>query len=148
MQARDSEAAALGLVLLDEFKFPHAVFPISPSEMSIDGLKYAYGKIAGFLDLKVNQDAGLTVVVAPQFMFVSLIGQPYHTEGRPVLLDFEYSEDCEATAEVALYLDGFAYSGIVNLQDIDQKWPATAGRDVKSYQAMEAITRQSTVDQH
>jgi hypothetical protein len=49
---RDSEAAEAGIVLLDEYKFPHAIYPINPTEMTIEGLKHAYSKIAGFLDVK------------------------------------------------------------------------------------------------
>lgn len=90
---RDSEAVELGLVLLDEFQFPHAVHPIASSEMTIEGLKYAYNKLYSFLGLKSNPDVGLTVIVAPQFMFACPIGQPYHTETRPVGIDFEYSEE-------------------------------------------------------
>ena len=50
--------------------------------MSTDGLKFAYTNISNFLRLKDNQDAGLTVVIAPQFMFVSQMYQPYHTTTR------------------------------------------------------------------
>ena len=56
---------------MDEYPFPHAMYPINPEEMSTDGLKFAYTNISNFLRLKDNQDAGLTVVIAPQFMFVS-----------------------------------------------------------------------------
>jgi hypothetical protein len=56
---RDSEAAEMGITLLDEFDFPHAVFPIGASsggasEMTAEGLKYAYQKVSNFLDFKGN----------------------------------------------------------------------------------------------
>lgn len=144
IQKRDAEAADAGIVLLDEFKFPHAVYPINPSEMSIEGLKYAYNKVSTFLDLKANQDMGITVIVAPQFMFVCIVSQPYHMDSRKVMVDFEYSEEQQAAdADVNIYLDGFAYSGIVNLQEIVQKWPATAGQGYKKYNIIESITKQS-----
>lgn len=93
IHSRDSEAAEAGIVLLDEYQFPHAVYPINPSEMSIEGLKFAYSTIANFLGLKTKQDAGMTVIVAPQFMFVALMSQPYHMETRTVTVDFEYGDE-------------------------------------------------------
>ena len=56
---RDSEATQMGITLLDEFDFPHAVFPIGASsggasEMTAEGLKYAYQKLSTFLDFKAN----------------------------------------------------------------------------------------------
>ena len=56
---RDSEATEMGITLLDEFDFPHAVFPIGASgggasEMTAEGLKFAYQKVSTFLDFKAN----------------------------------------------------------------------------------------------
>ena len=42
IHSRDSEAFETGLVLLDEFPFPHAVIPITAQDMSEEGLKNAY----------------------------------------------------------------------------------------------------------
>jgi hypothetical protein len=49
----------MGITLLDEFDFPHAVFPIGASgggasEMTAEGLKFAYQKVSTFLDFKAN----------------------------------------------------------------------------------------------
>jgi len=49
---KDQEATESGLILVDEFRFPHAVMTINQSEMNSEGLKYAYEKIAKFLDLE------------------------------------------------------------------------------------------------
>jgi hypothetical protein len=62
------------------------------------------------------------------------------------MVDFEYSDEQQPVdTEIAVFLDGFAYSGIVNLQDITQKWPATAGRDIKQYDIAHSITKQASV---
>ena len=45
-------------------------------------------------------------------MFVANIEKPYHVDPE---------------TELPLYHDGFAYTGIFNLQQIKQKWPATSG---------------------
>lgn len=89
---RDQEAIQAGIVLLDELPFPHAVFPINPNEMTDEGLKYAYTNICQFLGLKNNQDSGLTVVIAPQFMFVCQIWQPYHSTTRTIMLEGEFKD--------------------------------------------------------
>lgn len=59
-------------------------------------------------------------------MFVGLITQPYHIEPEIESKDLESMEEYERH-ELTLFLDGFAYAGLVNLQDIQQKWPATSG---------------------
>ena len=90
---RDSEAFETGLVLLDELPFPHAVIPITPQDMNEEGLKNAYTQICKFLNLKNNQDPGITVIIAPQFMFVCQIWQPYHTTARQIMLDGEFKPE-------------------------------------------------------
>ena len=34
---------------------------------------------------------------------------------------------------VSVYLDGYAYAGIINIQTIAQTWPATVGIGLKSH---------------
>jgi hypothetical protein len=46
--------------------------------------------------------------------------QPYHREPS---LSFPGIEHASQDGGVPIYLDGFAYSGILNIQDIFQKWP-------------------------
>lgn len=111
--------------MVDEYKFPHAIFPINSTEMTNEGLKYGYQKIQGFLGLKNKQDYGITCIVTPNFIFVAVLSQPYHIE------EGVESEAAKAeggsTIDVPFYLDGYAYAGIYSLQDIGQKFPATAG---------------------
>lgn len=43
-------------------------------------------------------------------MFIATLTAPYtHNQGMPV------------------YIDGYAYAGIFNIQTIEKEWPATAG---------------------
>lgn len=51
---KEKEADAQGLILVNEFDFPHAVFEILPTEMSSDGLQLGYRKLSTFLNLKEN----------------------------------------------------------------------------------------------
>ena len=67
--------------------------------MSSEGLLYSYTKCAVFLNLKENDNSGVTVLLTPKWMMVTLVNKPYMEtkEGYPV------------------YLDGFAYAGLVQV---------------------------------
>ena len=58
-----------------------------------------YRRCAEFLRLHTRPDVGVTVLVSPRWMFVSLLTQPYATAslGNPV------------------YLDGLAFAGLISL---------------------------------
>ena len=77
---QEEDAHTQGITVIPEYKFPHGIFEISPSEMNSDGMLYAFGKLAFFLELKKvkNIHCGLTIVVGPQWMFVATLNQPYH----------------------------------------------------------------------
>lgn len=63
---REEEAIAAGVITMPEFKFDHAVFAISASEMTADGLQFAFSKIEKYMGLKTSKvDDGLTIVVSP-----------------------------------------------------------------------------------
>lgn len=79
--------------------------------MSAEGLKYAFTKCANYLKLKENADLGLTVLVSPKWVMVSFIKDSYVKVG----------------VDTPLYLDGFAYAGLLQLQTVDPNWPQTAG---------------------
>ena len=111
---RDQEAGEIGLLLLDEYKFPHAVLFLSENDLTHDGLKHSYNKIASFLKLKDKPDAGVTLIITPTFMFVGLIQNPYHIEPEIENTDLESIEEY-VRHELTLFLDGFAYAGFVNL---------------------------------
>lgn len=71
--------------------------------MSPDVLKHNYNKMQTFLginDLTQNYGVGATLIVTPVWMFLGVISQPYHV--NPV-------------TEIPLYLDGFAFAGILGL---------------------------------
>lgn len=76
----EKEAEEAGLTLVDEYTFPHAVFQISPADMNPEGLQYGYKKLYTFLGLNNKPETGMTLVIAPQWMFMATITQPYHRE--------------------------------------------------------------------
>jgi len=59
---------------------------------------------------------GMNVIITPKWLFVSIFAKPY------ALL-----APAPGTVEgVPAYLDGLAYTGIVNLQTEEKTYPATA----------------------
>ena len=71
----EAEAHEQGIIVVPEYKFSHGIFKIGSNEMNPDGLQYAFGKLAYFLDLKKTKNThfGLTIVVSPQWMFVATL---------------------------------------------------------------------------
>ena len=104
----EQDANEQGIIVIPEYKFSHGIFKIGSNEMNQDGLQYAFGKLAYFLDLKKTKNShfGLTIVVSPQWMFVATLGQAYHEEMQ------------RDGRKYPVYLDGLAYAGVVNVQDI------------------------------
>jgi hypothetical protein len=68
---REEEAEDAGLIMLDEYPFEHAVHLLEDGELTIEGLKYGYKKLSNFLGLSQKIDAGLTLIVAPQWIFLA-----------------------------------------------------------------------------
>ena len=132
---REQEAAEASLTLVDEFLFPHAVYQISPTDMNPEGLQYGYKKLCNFLGLAQKPDSGITLVIAPQWMFMATISGPYHRE------KFLNLEGREKEGGVPVYLDGFAYSGILNLQECQQRWPMTAGIGKQQHTILGSLKR-------
>lgn len=124
--------------MLDEYPFEHAVHTLDDGELSVEGLKYGYKKLASFLGLNENPDAGLTLIVAPQWMFLAPMYQPYHLEKELDIFGSNLEDG------VPLYHDGFAYAGILNIQDIQQVWPETTGVGFQEHNIVETLTKQST----
>lgn len=105
----EKDATSQGLFLVPEFQWEHCIMQLTENVLSEDGLVYAYSKCAGFLRLKQRPDVGITVLLSPKWMFVTPMTQPYtFNAGKPV------------------YLDGYAFAGLVNLQVTEKVWPATA----------------------
>jgi hypothetical protein len=46
IHSRDQEAIDKGMVLIDEFEFPHCVFQMASNENQPDDYKYGYQKMA------------------------------------------------------------------------------------------------------
>jgi len=84
-----------------------------------------YSRCSMFLQLRNRPNVGVTVLLSPRWMFVTLLTQPYVTapNGNPS------------------YLDGFDFAGIVSLQETSDTWPATAGLDVNRISIFEAFEK-------
>ena len=88
------------------------MYQISPTDLNPEGLQYGYKKLYNFLNLADTPHVGITLVVAPQWMSLATNTQPYHRDS------FLTIDGHDKEGGVPVYLDGFAYSGIMNLQDI------------------------------
>lgn len=59
------------IILVPEFEFPHGIFKIAYTELNVEGLCYAYNKLANFLNFRNKPDLGITIIVSPSWMFVA-----------------------------------------------------------------------------
>jgi len=97
------------MVLVDEFKFPHVVYQMGREGLTADGVKYGYNKMFDFLGLKEKLHLGITLIVSPKWIFLAPIERPYHFETQKLIPGATLEEG------VPVFLDGFAYAGIINL---------------------------------
>ena len=106
----ESDAKASGLIVLPEFDFQHVIYKLTEASLSSEGLVYSYTKCAVFLGLKDDEQSGVTMVLTNKWMMVAQLAKPYmeNSQGYPC------------------FLDGFAYTGLVQLQDVEKEWPVTA----------------------
>jgi hypothetical protein len=79
-------------------------------QLTADMLADAYKKCFTHLNMEEEPTTGFTVLASPNWVFVAPLTAPYICkDSNPV------------------YLDGYAYAGILDIQTISQVWPATAG---------------------
>lgn len=97
-----ANAKAQGLVVLPEFNFKHVIYKMTEMNLSSEGLVYSYTKCGVFLGLKDEEHSGVTVVLSKKWMMVAQIEAPY----------------MHSSEEYPCYLDGFAYAGLVQLQEV------------------------------
>jgi hypothetical protein len=62
-----------------------------------------FRRCSDFLRLDTRPDVGITVLISPRWIFVTLLTQPY----------------AKATLGYPVYLDGLAFAGLVSLQTIE-----------------------------
>lgn len=110
-QVMEAEAFKANLFMIPEYPFDHVCYSVSESQMTESGLQFAFNNCRDFLRLKARPELGFTVILTNEWIFVSVLTQPYamSAHGYPV------------------YLDGFAFAGLVSLQNSVPSWPATAG---------------------
>lgn len=138
IHSRDYEAQEeMGMVLIDEYRFPHCVFPLGNTELNAEGLKYGYNKMANWLGLSKKTHIGVTLIVTPKWMFLAPLERPYHYETEQEIPGADLENG------VPVYLDGFSFGGIMNIQTVTQKWPATAGIGNEDNSALDALLAQA-----
>jgi plasmid maintenance system killer protein len=98
---------------LPEYDFPHFVC-ILDAKPSDNSLVTDYMKISDELGLENLRKLGITILINEKWMFVTLLSQPY--------MQLENGVD--------LFIDPFAYGGILNIHTKNLAWPQTAGIDV------------------
>ncbi|CDW89049.1 UNKNOWN [Stylonychia lemnae] len=123
----------LNIITVDEYRFPHAVYIFETSSLKEDHLINGYNKIHQFLQLDDHPESGLTIIATPNWMFVTTITGPYtkHTI---------YAPDQRV---VPVYADPYAYCGILNIQNTQKEWPATAGLSDDTLSPYEVLERSS-----
>ena len=121
-------AKSQGLIVLPEFQFKHCIYKLTEQSLSSEGLLYAYTKCAVFLGLKDNDHAGVTMLLTDKWMMVAELDKPYMTTG----------------SGVPCYLDGFAYAGILQLQNVEKVWPQTAGHDLRTVKIFDSLQAQGS----
>ena len=94
--------------------------------LSSEGLIYSYTKCAVFLGLKDEEQAGVTVLLTKKWMLVTPIEKPY----------------MHSAEDYPCYLDGFAYAGLVQLQQVQQNWPQTVANSAQEKTVFGAMKEQ------
>ena len=112
--------------MLPEFKFKHVFYKMTEMNLSSEGLVYSYTKCAVFLGLKDEETSGVSVLLSKKWMLVSQLEKPYMETG----------------AGLPVYLDGLAYAGLVQLQEVISEWPNTVGKGVEQKRVFESMQAQ------
>ena len=110
---------------LDEYVFPHAVCLLE-GHLKSEMLALTYSKCYTHLDLDNHPEVGITIVVTPKWMFVATLTGPYAWY-----------------KQMPVYIDGYAYTGIMNVQITEKEWPATAGIDQIELTPMDILEKSS-----
>ena len=122
----EMNAKSQGLIVLPDFDFKHVIYKLTEQNLSSEGLLYSYTKCAVFLGLKDEEHAGVTCVLTPKWMMVSQIDKPY----------------MESPEKFPCFLDGFAYTGLVQLQQVEMVWPKTTGQSAEQKKVFESMKAQ------
>ena len=78
-------------------------------------------------------ESGVTIIVTPNWMFVATLTGPY-TKHQVYAPDLRH---------VPVYVDPYAYCGILNIQTTIKEWPATAGLHDDTLSPYEILERSS-----
>ena len=99
----EEQAAQAGLLMLPQLNFDHCVYQLVGDNFIHDPATQfteIYTRCSTFLNLQNRPDVGITLIISPRWLFLSILTQPYCTapNGNPV------------------YLDGFDFTGLISLQ--------------------------------
>jgi len=86
-------------VILPEFNFKHVLYFITELAITPEGLIYAYTKCSTFLNVSSLEQEGMTLLVSPKWVMMVPLKDAYM-----------FNEQA-----IPLYLDGFAFSGLLSL---------------------------------
>ena len=123
MNPEQTNFKKLGIIHLQEYQFQHCVVCLEDSEKG-EVLNDSFNRACEFLNL--HRDQGLSLLVSPKWLFLASLGQPY-----------VWKKSCP------VYLDGFAYAGIVDIQVVQSKWPATANLEDDTTYILDAFKKSS-----
>ena len=62
---------------MPEYKFKHVIYKLSEKQLSEESLIYAYNKAAAFLGLKDNASDGITMLMMPGWIMITMVTKPY-----------------------------------------------------------------------
>ena len=111
--------------MIPEFKFEHVIYMLTENNLSCDGLSYSYQKCANFMHLRTRQDLGLTVIITPKWIMLCALSGPYVV----------------SPSGLPSYLDGLAFTGLVNLQTVEKQWPRTADDEEEKIGVLDAFEK-------
>lgn len=126
-QRFESDAKAQGLIVLPDFQFRHVIYKLTEANLSQEGLVYSFTKCATYLNLKDDENSGVTMVLTSKWMMVAQLSKPYmhNSQGYPC------------------YLDGFSYTGLVQMQSVETEWPMTVCGSAEQRMVFESLAEQS-----
>jgi hypothetical protein len=82
------------------------------------------------LQLRAKQDLGLTMVLTPKWIMLCVLTGPYMV----------------GPSGLPSYLDGFAFTGLVTIQNSEKQWPRTADSDEQKIGVLEAFDKSTKLD--
>lgn len=110
---------------VDEYDFPHSICILN-NGVSASSLEIAYNTCFKHLGDNIDLSNGVMILASPKWLFVTPVVGPY-----------------SIYKQLPMYLDGYAYAGIVSFQRVVPEWPATAGLENREHKVLKAFKQQT-----